>query len=311
VRALQFETGRDRPGPFIRVLPPQRFKPMQIELGDSNALRPRRRRYQRVGRWLEVGAGLPRQGRLVWAAAGLCAGMLGSASLSADEPPSQQTEVSGLEDSGLGDSGLDGAAAGVAGLEPGWTALFDGETLDGWVRRGGAARFEVRAGELVGITVVGQPNSFLCTEADYADFELELEFRLDDPRLNSGVQVRSQSLPEYQSGRVHGYQIEIDPSDRGWTGGIYDEGRRGWLQDLKNNPQARAAFMLGQWNHMRVRCEGDRIQSWVNGVATADLVDSLTSQGFIGLQVHSTRLSDPMEVRWRNIRLRRIDPDAS
>jgi hypothetical protein len=271
---------------------------MHADFRDSNALCRPRSRSRLVGGWRLGAAGV-----LCWVTLG-CDPSLWGSSISAGDPPPEQTEVAGAEVTAAEVTAAEG------GLEDGWVRLFDGATLDGWVRRGGEARFEIRDGELVGLTVVGQPNSFLCTASDYSDFELELEFRVDDPRVNSGVQVRSQSLPEYQNGRVHGYQIEIDPSDRGWTGGIYDEGRRGWLQDLKNNPQARAAFVLGQWNRLRVRCHGDRIQSWVNGIATADLVDSVTSTGFIGLQVHATRLSDPMEVRWRNIRLRPIDSDV-
>lgn len=275
-----------------RVLPPQRFSLMHAELRDSAV--PRRVRLVcaavvSVLLWWVVGVG--------WVEAGI------------DDLPPQPRGITAGESAGAVDVGVVDEE-GVAAADAGWVWLFDGQTLDGWVRRGGEARFEIREGELVGVTVVGQPNSFLCTVADYSDFELELEFRVDDPRLNSGVQVRSQSLPQYQNGRVHGYQVEIDPSDRGWTGGIYEEGRRGWLQDLKNNPQARSAFVLGQWNRMRVRCQGDRIQSWVNEIATADLVDDMTSSGFIGLQVHATRLSDPMEVRWRNIRLRQIERDA-
>ena len=92
-------------------------------------------------------------------------------------------------------------------------------------------------------STAGTPNSFLCTGRDYGDFILEYEFKVD-PQLNSGVQIRSRSLPtasEIQwdgkkisipADRVHGYQIEIDPNpkqDRWWSAGIYDEARRGWL----------------------------------------------------------------------------------
>ena len=95
-----------------------------------------------------------------------------------------------------------------------WTPLVQGDTLDGWKQRGGNAKYEAKDGVITGQTAPGQKqNAFLCTEKEYGDFELELEFKVD-PRLNSGVQVRSQSLPEYKDGRVHGYQVEIDPSPR-------------------------------------------------------------------------------------------------
>lgn len=189
-----------------------------------------------------------------------------------------------------------------------WKALFDGKTLNGWAQRGGKARYHVEDGAIVGTTVQHTPNSFLCTKKTYGNFILELEFKVD-PSLNSGVQIRSRSLKEYKNGRVHGYQVEIDPSKRAWTGGIYDEARRGWLNDLKNNEAARKAFKNGQWNHFRIEAIGDSIKTWVNGVPAADLVDSMTPTGFIALQVHSTQSGKPLHVQWRNIRIQDLDRD--
>ena len=122
-----------------------------------------------------------------------------------------------------------------------WVSLFNGKNLDGWVQRGGKAKYSVEDGVIVGKTVPNTPNSFLCTERDYDNFELELEFKVH-PELNSGVQIRSNSLPDYKNGRVHGYQVEIDPSERAWSAGIYDESRRGWICDLKDNTKARYAL---------------------------------------------------------------------
>lgn len=204
-----------------------------------------------------------------------------------------------------------------AASEDGWVALFDGETLDGWVQRGGEATYRVEDGQVVGSSVPNTPNSFLCTERAYADFVLELDF-LVDPELNSGVQVRSECFEEPRTvtlpdgstkaipaGRVHGYQVEIDPSDRAWTGGIYDESRRGWLDDLADNEPARKAFRPGAWNHLRIECRGDSIKTFLNGVPAADLTDGLTPSGFIALQVHGVGgRSEPLEVRWKNIRIR-------
>ncbi|MHC4912029.1 MAG: 3-keto-disaccharide hydrolase [Planctomycetota bacterium] len=183
-----------------------------------------------------------------------------------------------------------------------WEHLFDGKTLNGWIQRGGSARYFVGDGVIVGASVPNTPNSFLCTEKMYSDFVLELDFKVDTG-LNSGVQIRSNSLKEYKNGRVHGYQVEIDPSDRAYSGGIYDEARRGWLNDLKDNEAARRAFKSGQWNHFRIEAVRDSIKTWINGVAAADLVDSTTKTGFIGLQVHSTESKEPLYVRWRNIRI--------
>ncbi len=171
-----------------------------------------------------------------------------------------------------------------------------------WVQRGGLASFSMEGGVITGVTRPDQPNSFLCTRETYRDFELTLEFKVD-AGLNSGVQVRSQWRQEGNLQRVYGYQVEIDTTERRWTGGIFDEGRRGWLFS-PTDPAAVNAFMPGEWNSMRVCCEGDRIRTWINDVPVADLVDATTPRGFIALQVHgvgSQRL--PMKVQWRNVRV--------
>jgi len=196
-----------------------------------------------------------------------------------------------------------------------WKPLFDGKSLDGWVQKGGAAKYRVENGEVVGTSVPNTSNSFLCTTKDYGDFILELDFKVD-PKLNSGVQIRSQVFDEpmkaagknIPAGRVHGYQVEIDPSDRAWSGGIYDEGRRGWLNKLDENEAARKAFKQGEWNTFRVECKGDSIKTWINGVPAADLKDDMTPKGLIALQVHGVgAATDPREVRWRNIRIQELE----
>jgi hypothetical protein len=202
--------------------------------------------------------------------------------------------------------------------DSGWRNLFNGSDLEGWVQRGGKANYKAKDGQIVGTSVPGTTNSFLCTKKEYADFLLELEFKVD-PTLNSGVQIRSHCFDEAKTvewngkkikipaGRVHGYQVEIDPSPRAWTGGIYDEGRRGWLQDLKNNEPARKAFKQGEWNKFRIECRGDSIKTWLNGVPAADLKDSMTPSGFIGLQVHGVgKRQEPLEVRFRDLRIQEL-----
>jgi hypothetical protein len=186
-----------------------------------------------------------------------------------------------------------------------WTALFNGEDLSGWVQRGGDAEYEVRDEMIVGKTVLETPNSFLCTEKNYSDFILEYDVKVD-PRLNSGVQIRSASRPDYKNGRVHGYQVELDPSDRAWSAGIYDEARRGWLYPLDLNPAARTAFKQNDWNTFRVECIGSHIKTFLNGVHVANLYDEETAEGFIALQVHSVGPkpeNEGIEVAWRNIRI--------
>jgi len=185
--------------------------------------------------------------------------------------------------------------------------LFDGKTLAGWTRRGGEAEYRVEDGAIVGRTRPGQRNSFLCTDRLFADFELTFEFQIDD-EANSGVQFRSRSVPEYRKGQVYGYQFEIDPSARAWTGGIYEEGRRGWLANLAGDAAARAAFRPRAWNRGRVRAEGARIRTWLNDVPAADLCEDLVPdairEGFIALQVHGVgERAEPLVVRWRSLRL--------
>ncbi len=208
-----------------------------------------------------------------------------------------------------------------------WVDLFDGETLNGWVQRGGQAKYSVADGIIVGETVLGTPNSFMCTEKDYGDFILEVDFIVDG-QLNSGIQIRSESRPDYKDGRVHGYQVEIDPASkpytktpknlladgseapsdesRSWSGGIYDEGRRGWLNNLTGNEPARRAFKRGEWNRYRVEAIGDSIKTWVNGVPAADMTDDMTPKGFIALQVHGSKTAG-LKVKWRNIRIQVLD----
>jgi len=182
-----------------------------------------------------------------------------------------------------------------------WKSLFDGKTLNGWIQRNGKAKYTVEDGMIVGTTVLNTPNSFLCTEKNYTDFILEIDF-LVEPGMNSGIQIRSHSFKNYRNYRVHGYQVEIDTSDRAWSAGIYDEARRGWLFDLKNKTEAQKAFKQNQWNHYRIEAIGDRIRTWINGVPAADLKDDMTSTGFIALQVHSSKEAGK-KIKWRNIRI--------
>jgi hypothetical protein len=177
--------------------------------------------------------------------------------------------------------------------------------LSGWEQLNGTALFSVEDGVITGTTVTGSPNSFLCTKEKFADFILEFDTWFD-PQMNSGVQIRSESSPDYQDGRVHGYQVEMDPSPRAWSGGIYDEARRGWLYTLEKNPAAQKALKVGDWNHYRVEAIGNSIRTWVNEIPCADLIDDLTPSGFIALQVHSIGDDSSkagLQVKWKNIKI--------
>ncbi len=214
----------------------------------------------------------------------------------------------------------------AATAEAQWIDLFDGKTLDGWETHSGTATYKVEDGAIVGTAVLGSPNTFLCTKGKYGDFILEFEVK-HDPELNSGVQFRSLiadkemtmsgtrpdgSKFEYQipADRIHGYQVEISTEAEGTSGNVYDEARRGvFLDDLADRPDARKALRDNSWNRYLVVCKGNSIRTWVNGVPCADFTDDVTARGVIGLQVHGvgTENFKPYQVRWRNIRLLKLD----
>jgi hypothetical protein len=185
-----------------------------------------------------------------------------------------------------------------------WEKIFDGNSLAGWSTKGGEATYYVKDGIIIGTTVAGTPNTFLTTDKMYGDFILELDYKVD-PSMNSGIQIRSNSYPHYQAGRVHGYQVEIDPSERAWSCGIYDEGRRKWLVTLEDNLEAQKAFKQNEWNTYRIEAIGDTIKTWINGVPAAHLIDEMTASGFIGLQVHSIKdaKKEGTEIKWKNVRI--------
>ena len=173
--------------------------------------------------------------------------------------------------------------------QSGWQNLFDGKTLQGWKKAVGNADYQVEQGMIVGKTVFNSPNSFLVTEKEFGDFVLELDIKIEDTSSNSGIQVRSHFDPAGHEGKglVYGCQVEVDPSSRKWSGGIYDEGRREWLYPGGLNPSGQKAFKVGEFNHFRIECIGHEIKTWINGVSVAFVVDTMDHKGFIGLQVHA------------------------
>lgn len=193
----------------------------------------------------------------------------------------------------------------AAQVQAQWRDITPRADLAGWHATGGNATFTVTNGEVIGRAAPGSTNSWLVSDALYGDFILEFEAKTD-PMLNSGVMIRGQSRPDYRNGVVHGYQAEIDPSARGWSGGIYDEQRRQWLYTLGRNDAARQAFRSGDWNRYRVEAIGNRLRTFVNGVPAADIADDTDARGFIALQVHAisdAEASRGPEVRFRNIRV--------
>jgi hypothetical protein len=147
------------------------------------------------------------------------------------------------------------------------------------------------------------PNSFLVTEKDYGDFILDFDVRQDVGPTNSGMQFRSLSSPQFENGRVHGYQADIDPSPRQWSGHIYEEAQRGWFTTGEMNPPSKLLYKFGEWNHYRIEAIGPRMRVWINDGAAADLIDDVTRSGFFGLQVHSINSADEAgrTTTWRNL----------
>jgi hypothetical protein len=223
----------------------------------------------------------------------------------------------------------------AASAESAGTDLFNGKDLTGWIQRGGTAKYTIEGDVIVGTCVLDTPNSFLCTEQTFGDFIFEYDFKVD-PRLNSGVQIRSECFEARKqiewdgkpiiipAGRVHGYQVEIDPNpvqNRWWSAGLYDEGRRMWLypgfaggNGKEFTEQGRKIFKQGDWNHVRVEARGDSLKTWLNGTPCADIKDSMTPRGFIALQVHGIAKEtdkDGAQVRWRNLKLTELNSDEA
>ena len=192
-----------------------------------------------------------------------------------------------------------------------YTPIFDGKTLKGWTQRNGTATYRVENGAIIGKTKEGSPNSFLCTDKLYGDFDLKFEVKVDNG-LNSGVQIRSQTK-DGPKGRVNGPQVEIESSgEKGAEAGyIYGEAAGGWM-----TPKAwlipHKHFKDGKWNSYRVLAKDANIKVWINDELISDLTDDdkwkSHPKGFIGLQVHGIRRgTGPYEVRWRKIRIKELD----
>jgi hypothetical protein len=208
--------------------------------------------------------------------------------------------------------------------------LFNGSNLDGWVNYGGG-KFYVDDQCIVAEAINGLPNTFLHTEKKYQNFELEFDVKLDTV-LNSGVQIRSNIYQKdtqtirwggrfdengdkmiirkkRSAGRFWGYQIEIDPTSRAWSGAIYEEAGRGFLHTPGINQEVKSALKPLEWNHFRVRVKDHYIQSWVNGVMVGDVYDDLTDNGYIALQLHGigkNKLKANKKIRWKNLSLKEL-----
>ncbi len=217
--------------------------------------------------------------------------------------------------------------------EEGWTDLFDGKTLNGWKiinqdwdNPDSKPEFYVEDNMIVCNTTLNTGGGYLVTERSYDDFILEFDVKIDTS-LNSGLQCRSRMwekdtstvyvagdakgttrLTNWRQGYVWGYQIEVDPSSRAWSGGLYEPGNRGWIVTLANNEPARKAFKPTDWNHFKILMDGNKIQVWVNGVPTVDTTDDMSESGFLGLQFHGagSEWQKDKKSMWKNIRIKEL-----
>jgi hypothetical protein len=217
--------------------------------------------------------------------------------------------------------------------DDGWKDLFDGKTLNGWKiinqdwdNPDSKPEFNVEDNMIVCNTTLNTGGGYLVTEKSYDNFILEFDVKIDTS-LNSGLQCRSRMwekdtatvylagdaagtkrLTNWRQGYVWGYQIEVDPSSRAWSGGLYEPGNRGWIVTLANNEPARKAFKPMDWNHFKILMDGNKIQVWVNDVLTVDTTDDMSASGFLGLQFHGagSEWQKDKKSMWKNIRIKEL-----
>jgi hypothetical protein len=189
----------------------------------------------------------------------------------------------------------------------GFKPLFDGKTLTGWNNPYKSGEAKVVDGE---IHLTGSSKFFLVTDKKYTDFVFEGEVLLPEGNANSGFMFRAHAQP----GKVFGYQTEVDGDPkRGWSGGLYDEGRRKWfISPIKGDKESEAAFRKragdtfkrNDWNTYRITCKGNKITIEVNGVVTTDVEDDKDSSGVIGIQHHGEK---GQTYKFRNLRIKELD----
>ena len=189
--------------------------------------------------------------------------------------------------------------------------IFDGVSLSGW-EASEEGTWRVEGGAIVGGSLKRpiSSNSYLFSAAEYSDFELKFQFKLEgfpeQGMVNSGVQFRSQRL---EDGHARGYQADI--GDPAWWGSIYDEQRRNRVIAASDMSLLEPVLNRGDWNEYVIRCEGPHIRLWINGVETVDYTETesgIARSGRIALQIHS---GGPAQVSFRDITLLKIKAPES
>lgn len=194
----------------------------------------------------------------------------------------------------------------LAGDADGFVPLFDGKTMTGWKNPYEWGEIKVVDNE---IHLTGEKKFFVVTEKSYADFVFEGDVHLPEGQANSGFMFRA----HVEKNKVYGYQAEVDGDPkRGWSGGLYDEGRRMWFISPKKDDaenvkawRARAgeAFKRNDWNTYRITCQGKKLKIEVNGVTTVDIEDDVDASGPVGIQHHGEKGAT---YRFRNLRIKEL-----
>jgi hypothetical protein len=194
---------------------------------------------------------------------------------------------------------------GATGDETGTAPLFDGKTLAGW--DGNPDWFRVEDGAIVGGSLEKRipRNEFLCTKKEYGDFELRLKFKVLGKGANAGVQIRSRRIPNHHE--MIGYQADLGD---GWWGSLYDESRRRKVLAAADMAALDKVLKRDDWNQYVIRCQGRRIQLWINGQQTVDYTEpdeAIEQTGLIGLQIHG---GPPSEAWYKEISIRELKGGA-
>ncbi len=192
-------------------------------------------------------------------------------------------------------------AALAADEEPKFQTLFDGKSFAGW--EGNLDHFRIEDKAIVAGTLERpiERNEFLCTEREYGDFELRLEFKLLGKGANAGVQFRTKRIPNHHE--VIGYQADMGD---GWWGSLYDESRRNTILAKADEKLIAKILEPEDWNEYRIRAEGPRIQLWINGEPTVDYTEKdaeVARSGIIAVQIHG---GPPSEAWYRNLEIREL-----
>ncbi len=191
-----------------------------------------------------------------------------------------------------------------------WQDLFNGQDLTGWEIKDGHSEVMVENGIIRAEQTDTANFPYLVSTEIFSDFILELDVKLTGT-LNSGILIRGISDPLQNNGKIHGFQMEIDQTERKWTGGIYEEAGRKWLTPLEGIPEAMRAYRNSEWNHYRIEAIRDTFKIWVNDVPTTYLIDGKTSQGIIGFQIHKRATNIEIgTLRLKNIRIITEEPES-